>query len=126
VAPVLVGHYDFGLHRVRLYADYTNNGGVDFAGESGLVEITVGVGSDWGRTVGTLLHEAMEKASMEVFGRYRPAPDDAWTSDSYVFIMDHAQYSQCCARAGDFMAQCLPELARVFHRMTGKPAPGAS
>ena len=89
----------------------------------------VKIGADvkeWRDLVAVLLHEAMEFALNRLRCRYSCSYDFGNDAGGYIFVLDHPQFSDCCARAAEFLALSLPVLAKEwpkFQRVKpeGKP-----
>jgi hypothetical protein len=106
---------------VELFAIAGDSGG-SFSCAGPAAVITVGIGYEsWWRVVNVLLHEAAEMAAMEMGTRFSMEPDYSGGSDTWRFFMDHNQFSEVIARAANFAAACLPDLARVYNATRRKP-----
>jgi hypothetical protein len=116
-----VGIYDLGLHAVKLILDFSKEGG-HFTTDSKehICEITVGANQRWEYVMQVLMHEAFELSLLEVRGRFRYTPDNAGSSDSYVFHFDHNQFSEAAARVGTFVSECLPAMGKVYNKFRKK------
>jgi hypothetical protein len=116
---VPIGIYPLGPMRIRL--EFTADYGGSFSNfgdkptQLPLIQVGFGDGS-WDTVVATLLHEAFECAAMHTRCRFAPAPDFAYETSGYTFIMQHAEFSEVAARAGQFIARSLPDLATEYNR----------
>lgn len=99
-----------------------SGGSFDTAPASGIARIVVGIDEDWPMVVSTIAHEAVELACAEMGLRFRPSPDYSGDSGAYLFMMDHAQFSEAIARASYFLSAVLPKLASVFKSNRSKTA----
>lgn len=119
---VIVGTYDIGSERVELFLRQGDGGEFNaMPDRSGIAQIKIGADfPTWHDVVATLLHEALEFQMMQRGNRYSPAPDHAQDHSSYLFVMTHQQFSEVTARAGIFVAHCLPDLARAWNRWRKK------
>ena len=113
----LVGTYDLGCRKVRLYALPGASGGTfDSGPDCGIAQIEVAIGFElWSEVVVVLMHEAFEASCSELSLRYRSSPDYSNSSGGWVFFMTHEQMSEAIARSGWFVAAALPALAKVFN-----------
>lgn len=110
-----IGRYRLGPMWINVIVDHEQDGGwFDTDSE----ELGVGLkASDWGVCVSILIHEAMEIAFMQVRGRFCPAPDYATAADGYLFVTNHPDFSEICARVGCFLTWAMPDLAKVWTSM---------
>lgn len=117
--PIPIGTYKLGSENVRLELATAESGGYfKSCPEDGGTPI-MGIGlrcGGWNQTVGVLLHEALELAYYRAGLRYGITPDWANDNGSYMFVMDHFQFSEASARAANFLAESLPELAKVWKK----------
>ena len=72
--------------------------------------------NSWQDITGILLHEAMEFAHMMRGHKYRSVPVSNYDSADCTFLFDHAQFGRACSDVGGFMADALPELARIYNK----------
>ena len=117
-AKKLVGKFSLGTHRVLVYLDFSTCSGSFSFGFSSKTDphIEVGADQDWKYVVSVLTHEAVEAAFMAVGARFRPAPDFGNSSDGYVFHADHFLFGEATARAGEFLADCLPDVEKIYKK----------
>lgn len=124
----LIGVYKNGSENVEL-AVHESNGGHFYSvpEDGGLSRITIGMDYQrWHDVVSTLLHEAIEMQLMRVGARFNPNPDYSRDSANWMFVMNHSQHSEVCARVAIFVTKCLPALAtcwRKHRRKTKKKNP---
>lgn len=117
-----IGCYELGPAQVDLY--FTAGYGGSFLSKPAigkLAEIQVGFGGGvWGTVVSVLMHEAMEFSMMQTGCRFSPNPDYGNENAGYTFHMNHTQFSEVGARTGEFMAACLPGLAKEHNKWVRK------
>jgi hypothetical protein len=103
--PKYVGNFDIGYENVELYiALYT---GGDFI-TNPTATIWIGVLGDWPFTYQTMLHEVFEYVLFRIGCRYQPDNDLAEDCGNFLFSMNHAQFSNACGRAMQFMVSATP------------------
>ena len=107
-----------GLDYVRLYAvPESRSGSVDFLpDDKGHTKVFVGIGSPWGESLSTLLHEVYEKTFMDLGLRYRRNASYSEDSSEYLFSMTHNQLGEVHDRVGDFLKECLPDFRHVWDK----------
>lgn len=71
----------------------------------------------WEFVLGVLLHEALETATLQTGTRWTPSPDYANSSASYLFAMNHEQFADVVARAGQFLSGAIPALKKVYDQL---------
>lgn len=113
----IIGVYDLGREYARLIL--RDGRGAEFSTKpvkGGIPEITVGKDGAWWEVVSWILHEAMELALLRQGCRY--SPDHAISNDSnlYMFAADHTKFAECCAIAGGFIADALPDLQTAWRK----------
>lgn len=112
----IIGVYPIGIIQVQLVLREGVGGEYYTFPETGSLS-RIKVGADhkqWRDVVGVLLHEAMEFTAMHLALRYAPAPDLSMDNGNYLFVMTHTQFSDVCARAGEFVSCSLPDLGREW------------
>lgn len=114
----LIGLFDLGCRKVRLYARPGASGGCyDSAPSSGVAEIRVCIDYPrWQDVAAVLAHEALEMAFAEMGLRYSNSPDYSGDNGGWFFAMTHTQFSEASARAAWFLAGALPALAKAYRR----------
>lgn len=112
----LVGVYHFGFEQVELYARDDTGGDVFVLPEKGrLPRMKIGMDyRHWNGVIATLFHEVMELAMDRANCRFRPTNNLNWSSDCYVFHLDHHQFTESCARAAEFTVACQDDLHRTW------------
>ena len=117
---VLLGSFDIGAENVLLYA--TTSAGGEFI-TNPAPSMWIGVGGDWDLTYQTLLHEAAEFAALRLGARFTPDDDMSADCGAFLFMMDHAKFSNLCGRVGRFMISANPYLRKAwesFHNPRNK------
>lgn len=112
----IVGTYRLGDRMVQLVLR-EGTGGECYPLPGDITHSRIKVGADtqcWGDVVGVALHEACELVGSAMHYRLAPTNMDADDLLSIVFVMTHPQFSEVCARAGGFLADCLPDLAKAW------------
>lgn len=115
---VIIGTFDFGCEYVQLVLREGQGGEFYTKPEKGHIP-RIKIGADYSRwhgVVQTLLHEAMELAMLRQDCRYEPDHRIAQDTCAYVFMADHAKFSECCAVAGVLLADSLPTVAREWKK----------
>lgn len=115
---VIVGVYNFGTGNVQLVLREGDGGEFYFAPDK-ISPPRIKVGADqpnWNLVVATLLHEILEMQMTLQGFRFSPAPDFANDNSSYLFVMNHPQFSEVCARSAMFVASALPDLSKAWSR----------
>lgn len=74
----------------------------------------LGADGDWKDMINKLLHESMEFFMEKIQCRFYPCNDLAHNSAAYVFVMNHQQFADCCAKAGELLSTSLPDLATAW------------
>ena len=114
--PQIIGDYEIGYEYVRLVL--RDGTGADFYRLSDDVTIpTIVVGADeanWTRVVTRLLHESFELVLDRLGCRFYPSGDLAENAAAWVFMLDHQQFADCCAKVADFVAVALPDLKKAW------------
>lgn len=116
---IFVGTYRLGPKNVDLYATvppHESGGSFYFAPEERrLPRIKVCIDElEWKHTVAILHHEAMELSMQDHHCRFLQSGQFSASHASYLFVMDHEQFTECSEWTGQFMSNCLPELAKAF------------
>lgn len=116
MAQKIVGTYYFGQERVQLVLR-EDIGGEFYAtpGDIDCARIKIGgEHAEWSSLLAVLLHEAMEFALMRVSARYSPSDEEARDHCAYVFVANHVQFGEACARVAEFLSECLEPLRRTW------------
>lgn len=88
-------------------------------GEFTLDTATITIGIDYDDRQGlldVLLHETMEYVLTRKGLRYYPCVDMANDQGAYVFMLNHAQFSDCCGAAAMFLLEAEPKLTIAWQK----------
>lgn len=111
-----VGCYQIGVENVDLFVREGMGG--EFYGcpeDSKCARIKVGLdNATWSGAVMILLHEAFEFAMERMRVRFTNSSNSSRDNGGYLFVFTHAQFTHLCADASDFVADCLPDLAKAY------------
>lgn len=113
-----VGTYYIGHEQIQVVLREGMGGEFFSCPERGSVpRMKIGADScSWPYIVGTVLHEAFEFQMSMRSCRLEPADDLGRDHAQYIFLMKHPQYSDICARVGQFMADALPDISRAWSK----------
>lgn len=106
--PKSLGFVNVGYDPVELQVDPGMSGGSVFIpmGNGTPPTMTIGLDNDeWEATLSVLIHEALEFALEKKNLRYEPSQDLGKDHAQYLFVMDHQQFSDACARVAVFLVQ---------------------
>ncbi len=125
----LLGSFPIGGMNVSLYVQSGWGGEFTFIPDRGVIpEICIGLSSErWERVVSSLLHESFEFEMAHSSARYYRSYDYGNDLSSYVFMLDHSQFSDLCGRVAIFISKVLPLIAneyKSFKRKKNKPSIG--
>ncbi len=114
--PQVIGDYEIGYECVRLLL--RDGVGAEFyLLPDDVVIPTILVGADepdWKRIVAMLLHESFELISCRLGCRFYPSSDMANNTAAYVFVLNHQQFADCCAKVADFLAAAMPDVKKAW------------
>lgn len=116
---IKVGSWCFIAGYVELRYDNALEGGCFYSwpSDEGTPYIVVGgflgIGS-WQKVVGVLLHEIFEMGMVLKGRRFSPSPELADSHSNYLFSMDHPQFEEIAYECGDYMANSMPALGKVW------------
>lgn len=68
----------------------------------------------WPEVVAVLIHEALEYVLVIKGRRFEPCSDLAKDHSSYLFLLNHSQFSDACAELAAFLTVCLPDVAKAW------------
>ncbi len=115
---VIVGTYCCGHAQAQLVLREGDGAEFYLVPEDGCVP-RIKLGADrtsWSKMVSVLLHEIQELIMEQRHYRYTAAGDRAQDHGSYVFMLNHAQFSDLCACAGEYLTAALPDLATAWKK----------
>ena len=123
----VVGLYQLGWDEVQIVL--REGTGAEFftcPGDGKCPCIKVGVGKkgqpeSWPTVVSAMLHEAMELSLVRLDTRFAHSERAVSCDHDFVFVHTHGQFSEACGRAGECLAACLPDLAKVYNAWHKKP-----
>lgn len=113
-----VGIYCIGSEQVQIVLREGTGGDFYTVPERGGVP-RIKIGADygnWGSVLSALIHEATEFMMVRARCRFDPADDLGRDHSAYVFVMNHPQFSDTCARVADLLANCLPDVSREWKK----------
>ena len=112
----IIGVYYFGNEQIELVLREGTGGEFYATPEKGHIpRIKVGADKEWQQVVSALVHEAFEFAALRNRGRYDPCGDFSNDHSSYLFVMTHPIFSDCCARVAELLTSAVPVLAHEWN-----------
>ena len=113
---IIVGTYDMGWESVEIVL--REGTGVEFflIPETGRgPRIKVGADQNqWSDVVAVLLHECLELEYERAGVRFSPSSELARDHAAYIFVLNHAQFSEAAARVAELLSKVLPDLAKSW------------
>lgn len=79
-------------------------------------QMYIGLGGTWSQTVAIAMHEILEMACAHNNVRWLPDFAMGNSGDSYMFIMNHPQFTEVVAQAADCLAAVLPEIGKQYNK----------
>ena len=119
-----VGTYRLGLTNVELYGQKYDFGGEFYCApdDKSLPRMKVSLRYKfWREVVAVVLHESFEFLAVQNNARFVPCGQYMPASDIYRFHFDHNTMSRIMEDQGQFLANCLPDLATVWKKHRQKP-----
>jgi len=111
----IVGSYYAGNESIQLVIGEGYGGEFYTTPEKGSVaRIKIGGDADWGSVLTSLLHEIFEILFERLKCRYSPASDSSQSMASYLFVANHQDFGDVCARAAEFVNGCLGDLKKEY------------
>ena len=115
---VYVGTYEMGAHPVRLYVASGTGAHTEFMPKDKLsMTMTIGMNhKHWRHVLGSLLHEAQESGMYNLGLSYQ---NYGWLNNqtsSFMFMMTHEQFEECCCRAADLISNCQVDLHAAWQK----------
>jgi hypothetical protein len=116
--PELIGIFDIGNERIKLFLDDTPGGSFTLLPlGNGLPEMRIGFDCDkWWHVLRVLYHESFEFAMTRKSARFDPSMDMGNNHASYLFIMDHQVFSDVCGCVADFISVCQTPLYKSWKK----------
>ena len=122
--PILLGRYTIFCNTFRVYVDPGDESSHAMFGwsDAGFVNVTIGIrGLTWNRVVASTLHEVMEVGMRLNKNCLEPVCGlNRYDTGRFRFLMDHDQYTEVVQEVGDVLAFLLPDLAKVYNKVTKK------
>ena len=117
IKEVEVGIYELGYDNVRLFIMPGRAGhfSLNPDKEQPLIKIG-GEYTKWQDFYAVALHEAMEFALTRGNHRYAGSQDLSCDSGGFLFMCSHAQFSDCCVKAAEFLATSYKDLRLAWIR----------
>lgn len=111
-----LGVFEIGYEKVALYTREGWGGGFTFCHEDeDATVMEVGIGyTDFKDVFTVLLHETMEFVFARCGGRYSPSEDIGRDHSAYLFCFNHPSFSDCCARASEFIESAREPLRKEW------------
>jgi hypothetical protein len=88
------------------------------------------IGADYTRfdyVTGLLMHETLEALLAMGNHRFQCSSNRSWSGDRYIFHLDHAQFAEIAAKAGEFFHDCFADFKKAWYSWkrdsTKKPKP---
>ena len=78
--------------------------------------IVIRLSGTWEQTVAVFLHEAMEWQMSRNKSRFNVTEDLGKDVHSYMFMMSHPVFSDCCAKVAELWTECEKDLKRVWKK----------
>lgn len=111
----LLGTYPLGFAPVELFIRAEPGGSGEVYRDGKLPTVCIGLDEEeWSSVVAVLLHEIFELVAMQQGTHHSPTLDLSGDTGRFLMVQDHRQFSDSCARAGEFLAACLPEVAAAY------------
>lgn len=114
-----LGTYQLGHEWVDVQIDPSTKDAAVFwvASQKKNTQIVIGINdSEFWEVYGSLLHEAFEAVADTQRLRYKHASSFAKCSDAFLFVMDHRQYTEVCARVGAFIESVHDDLKKAYDK----------
>lgn len=119
-----VGTYEVGYECIQLVIREGTGGEFWFLpGDIKTPRIKIGVDETWLIVRTALLHEIQELILARLKCRFHPFDDLGNAHDSYIFTIDHHNFSDLCYRVSEFLDSCIPDLKKAYrewHKKGGK------
>lgn len=118
----LLGVYPMGFEYVDVYVDYHDSGGWFDLNPSPKAHGTITIGFlgyrryVWRDVIGIFLHETAEYLHARLRTRFYPSEESARSAGGYIFVADHAQFTELCGRQAEIVTAALPDLSRAFRK----------
>ena len=111
-----IGSFSFGHEYIDIYLHKGTDG--EFESHQGAGKCAkISIGADCeslNKLFDILFHEVLEYAMWREGCRYSPDDDAAEDCGSYLFSMNHPQFSNVSAKASMAIMECMPKLTRAY------------
>lgn len=114
----IIGHFQFGYENVQLVLR-DGTGGEFYTNPEPDKCPRIKIGADysrWDDVVNVLLHECFELAIDRRHGRYRATNDQSYDLSNFVFMFNHHEFSDICAKVAEFVTPALPKLSKEWDK----------
>lgn len=112
---IIIGVYDLGYENVQLVLREGHGGEFYTNPEKTLPRIKIGGDyPDWQDIQTVLLHEALEFALTRGGHRFADSQDLSNDLAAFVFHFSHSEFSDCCAKAAEFMTLSYTDLKTAW------------
>lgn len=115
----IIGSYICGYESVELILKEGYGGEVFFLEKGSLALIKLGGDQDWESCFTALLHEVFELVLDRIKCRFAPCNDMSRSTSVYMFVVDHVDFSDVCAKVAEFIDACLSDLKKA-HKLWNK------
>ena len=114
-----LGTFAIGYEAVDLYAT-EDTGGHCFQpngdnGERGFIEVGIGH-SYWRQVLAVLLHESAEYLLVRDRLAFEATLNLSGDTSDRLFVLNHSQFSELCARQADFLAKASPAMEAAWRK----------
>lgn len=112
----IIGTYEAGFEAVELVLREGTGGEFYTIPEKGKI-CRIKIGGDykrWDEVVNVLLHEIVELQLFRKDCRLENSNDISRDHAGYLFVATHPQFSDAIAKAAEFIAPALPDLAKAW------------
>lgn len=112
----VLGIYEFGFYKFKIYLDDGCSGSFDVApSEENIPFIKIGLNrKKWHHALDLLLHESMEAVMTLMRLRYYPDYDLSNSADQYVFHFNHPEFCNVSAYVAEGLASAAPDLYKEY------------
>ena len=117
---IKIGTFPLGHENIDLYGLPGEKGGRSYLtpDDKSLARIKIGLQHRWWRDcLDTLLHETFEFLLLRMNHAFDLAGEVANEAGTRVFMFNHPEFSEICARQAMFVMPALPELAKVWSKI---------
>lgn len=112
----IIGIYEAGYYQIELILREGTGGEFYLTPEKGKCP-RIKIGADyvsWFEIIAVLLHEVEEFLIDRIQCRYGSFDDLGNDHSSWLFVLNHVQYSDMCMKTGEYIAKALPDLSKAW------------